>query len=136
MVINMETTERERLYRAWDTINKKMLYDEFDIYEGDPVELNYFDGGDYIEKDWRTLKNLIVMDYINQLDINGNKIYGGDIIEEKHFRTRSIVVWYIHGWYTKNLDANVYFPLIDGDYEVVVGNIYENPELLGEDTHG
>lgn len=79
-------------------------------------------------------------------DMNGNKIFEGDIIQSRYNRSyldKTYVVKFINdrgGWFPfANGDGcgcceeDTYPPSDDGsvDYYVVIGNIHNNPEILG-----
>lgn len=71
-------------------------------------------------------------------DKNGKLIWDNDIMEghldEEHPEdvTRTRVLWYENGWYTKEIGSIDYEPLSDFDSEnfEVIGNMIDNPELL------
>ena len=71
-------------------------------------------------------------------DKNGKLIWENDIMEghldEEHPEdvTRTRVLWYENGWYTKEIGSIDYEPLSDSDSEnfEVIGNMIDNPELL------
>ena len=73
-------------------------------------------------------------------DKNGKLIWENDIMEghldEEHPEdvTRTRVLWYENGWYTKEIGSIDYEPLSDFDSEnfEVIGNMIDNPELLEE----
>jgi len=109
-----EEKMREIKFRAWNKKTKLMRYDIFDVRLGN-------------DEDYE------IMQFTGLKDKNGKEIYEGDIIryEKKH---------YLIKWGKKN---KAFIGKIKGDKEEyilseadkpdeleVIGNIYENPELL------
>lgn len=123
---------REIKFRIWDAENKEMLkVQELDFeptfYGGRiairPDQYNdYFDTGD-----------MILMQYAGLKDKNGKEIYEGDILKDK-WNTVYVVKYKNTGFYIyRNNGRNGYSKISswNGDKEVI-GNIYDNPELLEE----
>ena len=127
---------REIKFRAWDEKNKRWYKDsdpdcvlEFD---GSITQINVvgqYDGELFYSFDDK--EGLILVQYTGLKDKNGKEIYEGDIIFHHHrkeeYRLQG-VVRYEEQW------AGFYFAENRGmnkntKYEVL-GNIYENPELL------
>jgi hypothetical protein len=101
-------------FRAWDKEDKVIDYDQCVSQSDDDVYLNGIFNDD----------NFIYQQFTGLKDKNRKEIYEGDFVKrgERLFE----VVWSDGG----------YFEIKDGEYLwelndlVVVGNIFENPELL------
>ena len=133
---------REIKFRAWDKKEKKMYYDVQNTYD---FMIN--NGGCFEEsfKDVLEYDNYVVMQYTNCYDINGKEIYEGDIIRLEGVDDREIGSTWEHIGkiaYKRGAFFVCYFDYYaDGDEELicdaqvefgtVVGNVYENKELLG-----
>lgn len=130
---------REIKFRAWNKEKKIMCYDNEDKTE------EYFDGINSTEigfinhrlsipkddSDWYFRSRYDVMQYTGLKDKNGKEIFEGDIV--KCFKIHNSIVCmaeYAWGLKTKTLGF-IPFSEIYGHFEVI-GNIYENPELLEE----
>ena len=143
---------REIKFRGWDKYDKKMIYDLCQIdsfwhyysYSNNTGLHFGKTGPDGVSEDF---KNKYIMQYTGLKDKNGKEIYEGDIvssyIQTGKESSRSIIVWedeeLYSGWNIKVI-KDFYPPNQEGciipisrndvmDYEVI-GNIYENPELL------
>lgn len=122
---------REIKFRAWDTKEKKMYYDaqntyDFMINNGGCFEENFKDVLEY--------DNYVVMQYTNNKDITGKEIYEGDIVETTRALNHIVgVVVMIKGcWYIQDGKDSYYrlIPRFGKAENKVIGNIYENKELL------
>lgn len=76
--------------------------------------------------------------YTGLRDRNGKRIFEGDVLvsffcdDVPNYGERSVVLWHKHAWCSQYRD---YKPETLEDYEMtnyvdVIGNIYDNPELL------
>lgn len=123
-------------FRAWDKANKVMMHSGFDIaYSGNICCYN--DGEGKIHDPYE----LIPMQYTGLKDKNGKEIYEGDILhwespdadsdgakyevvfKKSAFRIR---------WISKNNNTETYEILMSAYDLEVIGDIYENPELVTE----
>ena len=129
---------REIKFRAWDTHFKEMIYPNHDSWSdvfwcnNEKVHAGYPNeelGGDWIE--------MPIMQYTGLKDRNGKEIYEGDIVRSGG-STSGIVEFYRGAF-------NAHYFGESGDIQEewedplhmhileVIGNIYENPELLQGD---
>ena len=147
---------REIKFRAWDTEKKEMCYDGHidqydDGFDSGSTSLSICfngqinaqigdDGGKngLWEHDANIKKDrLILMQYTGLKDKNGKEIYEGDIVKNLEHGHVFSVEWGIENesyagwsgvWQGKTFVAPLYNgPLVNCE---IIGNIYENPELL------
>lgn len=142
--------KRELKFRAWDTILNRM-YPAFELKEY--MSLNEM-GQDNIVP--QTANEIELMQFTGLKDKNGKEIYEGDLITESVnsckwiYEIRSCEEFGINLFKVlryRNFDTDengdhiygdfwmdtVYSQLREGKYSIVIGNIYENPELLKQD---
>ena len=119
---------RQYKFRAWNSEREDMM-DWEDLSQYDYLT-------DSIKNDKR-----IVMQYTGLLDKNGIEIYEGDIFKEDLFNpeTGKEIFSYVvfkDGMFTDNAGDDTLYDLIyntlidEGNQIEVIGNIYENKELL------
>lgn len=131
-------------FRAWDKENKKMIWPDTIKSEF------YFDekGFDGIRSGnlWVSFGFFELMQFTGLLDRNGREIYEGDIIGREGVSVcpggkwqpeREVVAWEESGYVSS--DSEYSGPTIFAGYDFgdghaedykILGNIYENPELL------
>lgn len=122
-------------FRAWDGAKKEMFKDTFAITESGQVIV--------VEQEFITIPpDYVFVDYLTIMqstglkDKNGKEIFEGDIVDYKG--RKAVVKW--HGSYASFIyrfvdelqeRASDWEPLFLACYHFeVIGNIYENPELL------
>ena len=70
--------------------------------------------------------------YTGLTDKNGNKIFEGDILKERGTDAFYVIKWKNAGFETNDIDLNYGYPLEIGSDKEVIGNTFDNPELLKE----
>lgn len=119
---------RDIKFRAWDIVNNKMLnnndlwdipYNEIFINTPDQRALN-------------------IMHYTGLIDKNGKEIYEGDIVRHfKRDKEKLLKIEISPGYGVYAQEDDITKKLIGRSnthlYYEVVGNIYENPDLLDRD---
>jgi len=114
-------------FRAWSD-KQTMVYD---------IDLNGFQ---YLNTFLKSTDS-VLMQFTGLIDRNGVQIYEGDVIKCKDITmegqelTYSGVVCFEDGWYsieTFVVDGypSCFIPFNTGDLPLVIGNKFENPELL------
>lgn len=110
---------RQIKFRAWSTFDTGHMH-----YWNDGFNYRWFDRyGD---------KYVILMQFTGLQDRNGVDIYEGDIVSGYKVNQR-VIEW--QDW-THDIEVSMVgfcFPWLKSDNVIeVIGNIYENPDLLGE----
>ncbi len=116
---------REIKFRAWDEVSEKML-----------------NWNDFLDTNMKNTfiapesTGLILMQYTGLHDKNGKEIYEGDIVKYRDSRGQHIEkVIFDKGCFYAGMhwgsSTRVAPKLINTRITEVIGNIYDNPELLG-----
>ena len=134
---------REFKFRVWSEEDNKMFYNE-DIWFINPHdklvriendEYNFIGG--YAKED----EDLVLMQYTGIKDMYGKEIYEGDILEDKYGNVISKIAYNKgvfsviekHNRITDPIDYFATRKCVNGAYiknMIVIGNIYENKDLL------
>lgn len=131
---------REIKFRAWNTEKKIMCYDNEDC------EATFWDGAYASDVGMINarlnmpdcMRKYEYMQYIGKTDINKKEIYEGDIVKTNSGRLCK-VIWFsspqYQGWDLVPIETINPIPKEWRIWEnlEVVGNIFDNPELLGSD---
>jgi hypothetical protein len=110
---------REIKFRAWDTEAKQMLV--FGLFELDEY---------YCFRNEKNIEGWPVMQFTGLHDKNYKEIYEGDILKSGNQADEAhpVTIDYYHG--LRFMIGKNYLVRADALYGEVIGNIYENPELL------
>lgn len=127
---------REIKFRAWDKIDEKLWnVISIDFIKGEVTLLNEYTKESYI----REIDEVELMQYTGLKDKNGKEIYGGDIVEiisQVTMRYEKGKIIFDCGCYFVNYGWNTHLLFEFLNDIKVVGNIYENQELLEELNNG
>lgn len=126
-------------FRAWDSSKKEMFTDTFAITESGQVVVveqeSVASPPDYV-----FVEHLVIMQSTGLHDKNGKEIFEGDIVRMRNPRDRRQIGMFqvvrvanspMLGLLDKKLTTEI-FNLYEHmrNYYEIIGNIYENPELL------
>lgn len=115
---------REIKFRAWDG-EKMFFYPKWSTLHSKFV-LYFSEQIDYVDESDND-NSVVLMQYTGLKDNKGKDVFEGDITDV------GVVVWHDEylGFFLEGefIEGN-YKPLYDNVFVEVIGNIYENPELL------
>jgi len=126
---------REIKFRAWNKKLKRFAPEDCSIQiQGDDAHVAFDTfNGNFDTEVW-DLKDVDLLQFTGLVDLNGADIYEGDIIKP----TKS--AWCVGGigmiafsggaFVNRKSDADCIFHGINSVHHEIIGNIYENPELI------
>lgn len=117
---------REIKFRAWDKLNKEMFNVEFIDFQKKQV---YRDVVSY-----RKFNDVELMQYTGLKDEYGDEIYEGDIVTLHNSRYKVIFNSEEARFVLRYDEFEMEIPFTNNNNErmEIIGNIYENPELMEE----
>lgn len=140
----MESEMREIKFRAWEKEDKVMFgvggLNNMDYESDDQYRYAINDRASAGTKGGAThqIQRIELMQYTGLKDKNGTEIYEGDILRSDNQQLTAKVVWETPSFALQSAGGQMGdFKVNDSyrngkpcDYIEVIGNIYENPELL------
>lgn len=129
-------------FRAWDTTNKEMFKDTFAITESGQVVV-VDQSSVFVSPDYVFVDNLVIMQSTGLFDKNNKEIFEGDIIangpDVMCMKRHNTLGFYVEGKGNVQFiaDCAVLEEFEEDAKEIadsleIIGNIYENSELLEE----
>ena len=124
---------REIKFRAWDKERRKMCFTNNGGINS--YHIAWFPSQTTnvpaLYRDSNLVDECVIMQYTGLKDKNGKEIFDGDIVDINGCKNR-VVEWdedWCGFYLSRELNPVGYF--LSEEYEII-GNIYENPELLGD----
>ena len=116
-------------FRVWDKLAERMIYPHNDNQQHFIIDLN---GRFHNLQNGSGGDDYVIQQYTGLMDSNEKEIYEGDIIEMTydHIIERGFVVWENNSYILKTIGEDSYAPLVIFPKDKVIGNIFENKELL------
>jgi len=123
---------REIKFNVWDN-KQKIFLEDVPCVEAWIGSDCWDDPEDADPYDWMVAPThngrLVWLQYINAKDKDGREIYDGDIVESSS-EVRFVIKWYDEEMRWALYSMSTYYPVIGAVYLKVVGNIFENPDLV------
>jgi uncharacterized phage protein (TIGR01671 family) len=113
-------------FRAWDKDAKTMIYYDY-IH---PISIMFNGIINYGGKDMTD--DFELTQYTGLKDKNGKEIYEGDILLDTDTQNIREIIYNAPSFVLKDDNEYFYWTFHANDY-IVIGNIFENPELLKEE---
>lgn len=128
---------REYKFRVWDEKNREMqpcgIGDNGHVTVWKDEESALYCVGVVNEGSSSIIRDIDVMQYTGLKDKHGVEIYEGDILSHNNYSLRTVIYEEKYARYMfKQLNDHTYYKI--NNFQLVeievIGNIYENPELL------
>lgn len=131
-------------YRAWDVLAEEMINEILMIsFVRKEIIGKFSDGSTSVPlkfEDKRNGEDVVLMQSTGLFDKNNKEIFEGDVVQfedcsempDSLYINTGIIEWCQGGFHVTNRDSVSMGDLLDGDVldVKIIGNIYENPELL------
>ena len=132
---------REIKFRAWNKLSKRIAIVKHVIFDGSESGIEqafvHYDNTPLNDDKWIPKDCLELMQYTGLKDKNGKEIYEGDIVKiwSARLGTSNYKIEYHAPSFTLTVITNTRSFPMDIDWQFVqeikvIGNIFENPELL------
>ena len=118
---------RRTNYKNGDWVYGLITKPHHSVYDF-PAEMINTEGISGIEVDYKTIGQ-----YTGLTDMNGTKIFEGDIVETMSIQ--EVYVRFVQGNFYACHGGTVWTLRSCADSVKVVGNIYDNPEMVSQDIH-
>jgi len=128
---------REIKFRCWDKNNKNMVYQFLESSDHHGY-LDYsvcIDDGGYLHVENYNGDSLELMQFTGLLDRNGKEIYEGDVIETNGIENceKALIIFHDGAFVADFEEFNfIGWEHLNGLDMTVIGNIYQNKDLLNE----
>ena len=118
---------------------QKIIRDKIGIIDtDDKFNTLGFVSSDYTLTDWANyygLENYIILQYIGLKDKNGKEIFEGDIVQLLDIKNYKVLLRTEVKWSKQGLNFNIWPEHDENKVWEIIGNIYENPELVDRITN-